>query len=212
MKKLFAILTAATALATAMPAAAQWNNNYGNAEGIRSRIAQLDARLQAGINARVISRAEEQRLRWQINELWGLHRQYSYNGLSRTERMDLSQRIRNVRSEIRLADNNRFDRDYRYGEWNDRYWNEGRYTGQGGPYEEAFACDQRSGISGVIDRALGRDHCFEVGQRVSGSLYDVPYQYRDRYRDGRDVYYRSDGRAIYAIDARTDTVIRVHRM
>jgi hypothetical protein len=212
MKKLFAIAAAATALATAMPAAAQWSSNFGTSAGIRTRISQLDARLQAGINARAISRAEERRLRWQIRELWRLHRQYSYNGLTRAERMDLSQRIRNVRYEIRLADNNRFDRDYRYGNWNDRYWNEGRYTGQGGPYEEVFVCDTRGGIGGLIDRALGRDHCFEVGQRVTGSLYGVPVQYRDRFRDGYDVYYRSDGQVIYAIDARTNTVLRIHRM
>jgi nuclear transport factor 2 (NTF2) superfamily protein len=40
----------------------------------------------------------------------------------------------------------------------------------------------------------------------------VPSQYRYQYRDGNGVYYRSDGRAIYQIDARTDTVLRVYSM
>jgi hypothetical protein len=212
MKKLLAMITAATALATAMPAAAQWNRNYGDTTGIHNRIAQLDARVQAGINSGAITRNEARRLRWQISELRRLERQYSYNGLSRNERMDLSQRIRDTRQEIRLADNYRYDRDTRYGSWDDRYWNEGRYTGQGGPYEEVLACETRNGFGGVIDRLVGRDYCYDVGQRVSGTLYDVPYQYRDRYRDGSNIYYRTDGRVIYAIDARTNTVVRVHRM
>jgi hypothetical protein len=38
----------------------------------------------------------------------------------------------------------------------------------------------------------------------------VPYEYRSRYRDGNGVYYRSDGRQIYQIDARTQTVLRIY--
>jgi hypothetical protein len=38
----------------------------------------------------------------------------------------------------------------------------------------------------------------------------VPYEYRGQYRDGGGVYYRSDGRAIYQIDARTNTVLGVY--
>ena len=37
-------------------------------------------------------------------------------------------------------------------------------------------------------------------------------QYRNQYRDGNGVYYRSDGRAIYQIDARTDTVLRIYAL
>jgi hypothetical protein len=49
-----------------------------------------------------------------------------------------------------------------------------------------------------------------VGQRATSNLGGVPYEYRDRYRDGGGVYYRSDGRAIYQIDARTNAIIRVY--
>jgi hypothetical protein len=49
-----------------------------------------------------------------------------------------------------------------------------------------------------------------VGQRAGANLGGVPSQYRDRYRDGGGVYYRSDGRAIYQIDARTNAVVRIY--
>jgi hypothetical protein len=68
-------------------------------------------------------------------------------------------------------------------------------------------------IGGVIDSVLGRsDNCYSlrVGSRATGNLYSVPSQYRYQYRDGNGVYYRSDGRAIYQIDARTNTVLRVY--
>ena len=45
---------------------------------------------------------------------------------------------------------------------------------------------------------------------MSGNLYSVPSQYRYRFRDGNGVYYRSDGRNIYQIDARSQTVLRVY--
>jgi hypothetical protein len=44
---------------------------------------------------------------------------------------------------------------------------------------------------------------------VPNNLYGVPSQYQSQYRDGNGVYYRSDGRCIYQIDARNDTVIRI---
>jgi hypothetical protein len=51
-----------------------------------------------------------------------------------------------------------------------------------------------------------------VGQRVSGNLGAVPYEYRSQYRDGNGVYYRADNRSIYQIDARTDTVVRIYSL
>jgi hypothetical protein len=151
----------------------------------------------------------------QMRKLQRLERQYSYNGLTQAERQDLQMRLRTLRSDIRMADNGRFDRDNRYGSWNDPYYNEG-YSGQGGPYEQPYDtyCENRGGISGVIDNVLGRDNCYSlrVGARASGNLYSVPSQYRYQYRDGNGVYYRSDGRAIYQIDARTNTVLRIYPM
>jgi hypothetical protein len=99
------------------------------------------------------------------------------------------------------------DRDYD----RDGRWDEDEVQGVGGPYEEV-ECVSRGGIGGIFDRVLGTDDCpgLRVGQRATGNLGAVPYEYRNRFRDGSGVYYRSDGRAIYQIDARTHTVLRVY--
>jgi hypothetical protein len=218
MNKILLSMAALGALAAAAPAAAQYGyrSNVNSGISISNRIAQLNARLNAGMASGVISRAEARSLRMELRQIQRLEAQYSYNGLTMAERQDLQMRLRNFRQDLRLADNNRYDRDTRYGAWNDPYWNDGGYTGQGGPYEPAYdvVCDNRGGISGVIDSVLGRDNCYSlrVGARATGNLYSVPSQYRYQYRDGNGVYYRSDGRAVYEIDARTNTVLRIYPM
>ena len=246
MKTILLTMAAVGALATAAPAAAQYgygsNVNAGGAVGISNRIAQLEARLQAGIQAGVIDRTEARSLRMELRQISRLERQYSYNGLTQAERQDLQMRLREFRQDLRLADGGRYDRDNRYGSWNDPYYEDGYatridrnndgwddrdydrdgriddgYSGRGGPYEQPYDtyCDNnnRGGIGGVIDSVLGRDNCgLRVGARATGNLYSVPSQYRYQYRDGNGVYYRSDGRFIYQIDARTNTVLRVYDM
>jgi hypothetical protein len=63
----------------------------------------------------------------------------------------------------------------------------------------------------MIDSMLGTGG-LRVGQRASSNLYGVPAEYRGQYRDGNGAYYRSDGRNIYQIDARSQTVVRVYTM
>jgi len=255
MKKVLLSMAAVGALAAATPAIAQYGTsaNAGGTVGFSNRIAQLDARLRAGIQAGEIDRAEARSLRWKLRQLTRLERQYSVNGLTQQERQDLRERMRAFRQEIRLADGGRFDNDNRYGNWQDDDYRTGQYGnradsgirydrygnrddrygeydrqgnrigradgnyGQGGPYEEPYACEQnRSVIGGVLDTVLGRNSSdcasLRVGARASGNLYSVPSQYRSQYRDGNGVYYRSDGRVIYQIDARTDTVLRIYTM
>ncbi|HEX8512428.1 MAG TPA: hypothetical protein VF688_04905 [Allosphingosinicella sp.] len=229
MNKLLLSMAAIGAIAVAAPAASQnWSNtnvnaNAGGGMGISNRIAQLDARISAGIASGEISRTEARHLRMELRQLRQLERQYSYNGLTQTEREDLRMRLRDLREDVRIADNGRYDRDTRYS-WDDRYDNNGGhnggYAGQGGPYEQPYDnayCDTntRGGIGGLIDGVLGRtdNNCsLRVGSRASANLYAVPSQYRYRYRDGNGVYYRSDGRNIYQIDARTQTVLRIYGM
>jgi len=317
MKKLFLAMTAITALAAAAPAAAQYGNqSYGAGAdvGIDNRIAQLEARLQAGIQAGTIDRREAFSLRQQLLQLRRLERRYSYNGLTVQERADLQQRLRTLRQQMRAADgglgygrneddrwgdtggygqsgridrnndgyddrdynrNGRWDdemsdgryvdrnndgyddRDYnRNGRWDDetsdgRYvdrnndgyddrdynrngrWDDemsdGRYVdrnndgyddrdyNRNGRWEDDVSdgryrqTDDRGIVERVIDTVTG-GATLRVGQRVSGNLSAVPYEYRGQYRDGGGVYYRSDGRAIYEIDARTDTVLRIYAM
>jgi hypothetical protein len=183
---------------------------------VTNQIARLDARISAGISSGEISRTEARNLRMEVRQLQRLERQYSYNGLTQSERQDLRTRIRDLREDVRIADNGRYDRDSRYS-WDDRYDNNDVYTGQGGPYEQPYDtyCDtnSRGGIGGLIDGVLGRSdsNCaVRVGSRAPGNLYSVPSHLHYQYRDGNGVYYRSDGRNIYQIDARTQTVLRVY--
>jgi hypothetical protein len=239
MKKLLSAITAVSALALAAPAAAQGygsqgygsqgygnqgygNQGYGNARGgvgIENRILRLETRIQAGVQAGTIDRTEARTLRQQLRDISRLERQYSRNGLDQRERADLQQRVRSFRDQLAMADG----RGGRYG--NNGY--DDGYYGQGGPYEDAY-CDEddrggggSGGLGGIIDSIFGGNKnnddygscsTLRVGQRVGANLGAVPYQYRTQFRDGGGVYYRSDGRQIYQIDARTDTVLRVYDM
>jgi hypothetical protein len=219
MKKTLFLLSAVSALCAAAPAAAQrYGQQYGQQYGqygldnsFDVRIGQLRTRLDAGIRAGTVNRREAWRLRQQLSDLDRLENRYSLGGFTRFERDDLQQRIRSFRAELRLADAGSYDRYERYGAWTDDDRYDGRYQGRGGPYEEVV-CERRSGVGGVLDSLTGRENCYVVGDRVGNGLYAVPDDYRDRYRDRAGVYYRSDGRNVYAIDARTNTVIEVNRL
>jgi len=98
----------------------------------------------------------------------------------------------------------------------------GGYYGQGGPYVPAPSSN--SGIGGVLGSVLGGgsggggilgsilgNGGLSVGSVITGAISSAlrggsNYGYRDR----NDVYFRSDGQRVYEIDARTNTVIRVH--
>jgi hypothetical protein len=176
--------------------------------------------LQSG----AITRQEAQTLRPQLRQLRQLERQYSMNGLTQQERADLQQRFRYLRQQFRMADGGRnaqygaWDQDD-YGDYNNGQgqYGQGGYYGQGGPYQEVGqACETRSGLGGVIGSILGRgndeDCGLRVGQQVSGGLYSLPSNLRYSYRDGNGIYHRTDGRYVYQIDARTNTVVRVYNM
>ena len=236
MKKLLIAATALGALATAAPAAAQYANqggyanvNAGGAVGVQNRIARLETRIQAGVQAGTIDRSEARGLRQQLRDITRLERQYSRNGLSQQERADLQLRVRAFRDQLAMADG-RGGGQYGYGNQgygNGGYGNQGYGNGgydngdygQGGPYEAYCEDDNRGGggLGGIIDSIFGggnnNNDCrteLRVGQRVSGNLGGVPSNLRYRFRDGGGVYYRSDGRNVYQIDARTQTVVRIY--
>ncbi len=114
------------------------------------------------------------------------------------------------------------DRDDRWDD--DRYGRSGRIDAnrdgyddrdynRNGRWDDDQQPTQRGGIGGLVDRVFGGGTTgLRVGQRISGNLGSVPYEYRYQYRDGNGVYYRSDGRLIYEIDARTNTVVRAYPM
>ena len=233
MKKLLLTLSAVSALAVAAPVAAQQysNMNAGGTVGIQNRIAQLDARLRAGIQAGVINQTEARDLRQQLRGLRDLEARYSYNGLTQQERSTLQQRVRSIRQQMRVADGGRFDRDTRYA-WDDRYdndrnWNQGYsnqgysnqgysnqgYMGQGGPYDEVSqVCGTSSGgIAGVIGSLLGGgDNCLRIGERVPSNLGALPYELRNQFRDGYGYYHRYVNGNVVQVDARTHTVVRIY--
>ena len=236
MKTTLLTMSAVAALAAATPAAAQYgsypsqydgryssqndgrysnqydsrySNRYGQDVSFSARIDNLDARLAAGMRAGTIDRREGWSLRRQLYQLRQLEARYRMDGFTEAERADLWQRLRTVRQDLRVADNGSYDRYDRMA-WDDYNSGASRYTGTGGPYEEVV-CERRDGVAGFIDAVTGSQNCYSVGDRIGNGLYDVPFSYRDRYRDGNGVYYRSDGRNIYEIDARTNTVIAIHR-
>lgn len=231
MKMMLLAMTAVSAICAAAPAAAQYPDRYSGqypdrygqynysgwtAADFNARIDRLQARLDAGIQQGTISSREAWSLRRDLRDLRRLASQYSMNGLNAREQAYLQQRLRSVREEIRVADGgayDRYDRDgYANGYDNRAYGTstyDNGYYGQGGPYEEVDQADVcRSGIGGLIDSFVGNT-CLRVGARATADLGAVPYQYRYQYRDGNGVYYRSDGRAVYQIDARTNTVLAV---
>jgi hypothetical protein len=208
------------------PYRGQYGYGYGQGADFAERIAQLEQRLEAGIRSRMIDRREAARLRSELFELRRIERQYSQRRMGPQQHAELRQRIASLRQQIRVADRGSYDRYERRGEWaeydapyrrdpysRDPYGRDpyGR-TGRGGPYEDPCATGAQGGIGGVIGSifGVGGSACLRVGDRAHANLGAVPWEYRDRFRDGGGLYYRSDGRAIYAIDARTHTVVEVH--
>jgi hypothetical protein len=226
MKKLLYAMAAVSAIAIAAPAAAQYNNRTDVDFNTRvdQRIDRLGERLEAGIDSGAINRTEARTLRTQIIAFVRLQRDHDRNGLTASERQDLQQRLRSLGETFRVADGGR--NNTRYGSndgWDDDF------AGRGGPYDadgdgwddrdcdrdgdiDSGACTQeRGGLGGFLETILGQGG-LRVGQRVTGELYTVPSQYSSRYRDDSRYYYRSDGRRIYQIDARTNVVTRVYPM
>ncbi len=210
MKKTLFAITAVTALCAAMPAAAQYRDRdpagYGADTWFEARIDALETRIDAGVRNRTIDRREAGNLRRELAgvDLW--EDRLSRGGLNRIERDQLQRRLRLVRDRIRVADGGSYDR---YDRWADFDDDDRRYYGRGGPDVEAtIVCERRGGL---IERLIDDRDCFVVGDRVGFDLDPVPYRYRRMYRDRDDSYFRSDGRNVYEIDARTNTVVRVHR-
>ena len=211
------------------------NQNYGNphaGNNMSWRIAQLQTRLHEGVRNGSISRREASPIRQNIQRLAYAERQYSVNGLTGRERSALQQRIQTIRQQLRRADGGaqgryaQWDHEDRNGwdanthnrvdanrdGWDDRDYNRnGRWDDDANHgYQQQPA--QPTGIAGIIQSFLGGGSTLQVGQRAPSNLYGVPYQYQAQYRDGNGVYYRSDGRNIYQVDARSQTVIRIIRI
>ena len=115
MKTVFATLTTTAALAAAAPVAAQSALNANAGIGISNRIAQIETRINAGVQSGEIDRREARTLRYELRQLQRTERQYLRNGLTAEERRDLQQRLRALRQDVRLADG----RGRGYDRWDD---------------------------------------------------------------------------------------------
>ena len=215
MKTFLLAMTAVPALLVAAPAAAQtYRADFPGDAAIAQRIDRLGERIYAGVRTGTVDRTEARRLRLEFGQLQRIYGRYRIGGINRAERDDLRNRIRNLRGDVRIADNRSWDRydDYAY---RDPYWGDGRYYGRGGPLDEDDdgVCIRRGGLGGLIERIFENDaDCLRVGEVARTRLHAVPSRYRNRFRDGGGVYYRWDGQRIYEIDTRTHRVIDVHPM
>ena len=70
----------------------------------------------------------------------------------------------------------------------------------------------RGGVGSILGSVLGRGG-MRTGDVVTGAIGSVlggVVGSGSRFRDTNEVYFRSDGQSVYEIDARTNTVMRVH--
>ena len=124
MRKILISAVILGTLASAAPAAAQYGNRgggYGYNQGgnFDQQLSSLQDRVDRLYQRRLISDREARRLSRQIEQTDRLFDQYRRNGLTRSERYDIQNRIQNLRSQIREErQEGRYDRDDRY---NDRY-------------------------------------------------------------------------------------------
>ena len=239
MKRLLLSLAISAAAITGPAVAQTPDNRYQDRPGsyrdddsgrgnMSARIEQLRDRIEASVQSGAISRREALSIRASLRSLTELERRYSRNGLTNEERQDLRSRLRSLRQEVRQADNGARGR---YDDWDRQDGrDDNRYEDRDGRRDDGRGYDrddrrfddsddrygepeQRGGLGGVIDGVFGRNPAtLQIGQRAPTDLYGVPYEYRDRYRDTDRSYYRSDGRQIYQIDARTRAVVRIHAM
>lgn len=88
------------------------HDNRGGWSSIDSRQAQLDRRIERGMQTGQLSRQEAWRLRQEFRQIARLENRYRADGLSRWERADLDRRFDALSARIRYE---RHDRDYGYG-------------------------------------------------------------------------------------------------
>lgn len=245
MKHALYALAAGTMLAAALPAAAQStydpyrypgteaNANaqiYAGDNGFRNRIAQLEARLQAGVRSGQITTSEAGPIRQQIRYLTQLERRYQQ------ERQELQRRWRYTREALRAADpynsgyaqwdredpygpnyrdanNDGYDDNtYNNGDYNNGSYNDGRFTGTGRYRQVNEVCRSRDTLGGILGAVFGSDNCLRVGERVTTatSLSALPDQLRSEFRDSNYYTYRYIDGNVIEIDTRTSVVARIY--
>jgi hypothetical protein len=174
MKKTLLMAAAVLGARRGGPAAAQYyrhcrhrlrsaslSGTYGVDTAYDARIGQLQARLDAGVRAGTIDQREAYRLAARSIRSRGSRPARAMTARARTSVPTFSGGSARSARTCAYADSGNWDRYERYG-YDDRAYGNGYgygygpsagagYYGQGGPYEEAVVCEQRSGI-GSADR------------------------------------------------------------
>lgn len=201
MIKYLVTAAAVAALSSAAPASAQVGGILqqglqglfgGSGSGIGSQIDALDRQIRISFQRGELSQSEAGRLQNELLQIRQLHQSYKQDGLSRSERYELQQRLERIERRIQTA---RYDRDDRYGD-HDGYDND----------------DNRYGRNGCPP-GLAKKHngCLPPGQAKKQNGYDDRYgsDYGDRYANTDRYIYRRDGDRVLQIDRRTGQVVRV---
>jgi hypothetical protein len=117
MKKVLLAAGAFSALAIALPAAAQ---SY-RGDPIHQQFERLEHRIERGAQSGRLTRNEHRALRYEFSQLVRLDSQYRRDGLSRWEYADLDRRVNALQARLRWErrDGDRYDD--RYGRHDDRY-------------------------------------------------------------------------------------------
>jgi hypothetical protein len=181
MKKLLLTLIALPLAASATGAFAQANVNAGGAVGIQNRIANLEARYDAGVRAGAFTTTQRNSLSRKLTELRNLERSYAYNGLTQAERQTLQQRIRVLRDELRVAGGSNWSRNYG---WNDADMD--TYAGANGNGVTYDRYGRPIANSGVVYDQYGR--------AVANN--DVVYDRNGRVVSDNRVVYDRNGRVV----------------
>jgi Spy/CpxP family protein refolding chaperone len=113
MKKLTTLaMIGASALALTATAASAQPYRGNDWQPINQRQAQLERRIDRGVQRGDLTRSEANRLHREFRDLARLEGRYRYNGLNMRERADLDRRFDRLAAQIRFERN---DRDYGYG-------------------------------------------------------------------------------------------------
>jgi hypothetical protein len=128
MKKVLLAAGAFSALAIALPAAAQ---PYRGGDAVHQRFRNLEQRIERGVDRGLLNRREAIRLRAEFRQLVNLDARYRYDGLSRWEHQDLMRRVDNLSARVRYE---RRDDDRR---------GDGRYDGRYDDRRSGYGDDDR---------------------------------------------------------------------
>jgi hypothetical protein len=102
MRKLLISAIALSTIAVSAPAAAQYRGGYGHGgPAIERQLDQIERQIDRLRDRRLISGSEANRLERQAEQIDRLHDRYRRNGLSQREHYELTQRIQNLRSQLR---------------------------------------------------------------------------------------------------------------